>query len=145
GILIYLTQHKSLAIRALVVEDPGAVDVGGDVDKQGAAFAAGNVSSLVEALGGKPAPASQGFAAPPTQQAVGIVFDDSDIGPVGQNFADTGDIARNAGVMHWHNGAHRIVQQLGKMARVKTERARLDIAKQQLGSLTCERKRRGSE
>src|SRR5690625_4341359 len=82
GILIYLTQQKSLAIRALVVEDPGAVDVGGVVDKQGAAFAAGNVFSLVEALGGKPAPASQGFAAPPTQQAVGIVFDDSDIGPV---------------------------------------------------------------
>src|SRR5690625_5474987 len=62
GILIYLTQHKSLAIRALVVEDPGAVDVGGVVDLQGAALAEGTVYSLYEPLGGIQASAILGVA-----------------------------------------------------------------------------------
>ncbi len=135
GVLVHEALEERLAVGALVVEHPRALDVVGVVEHQGAALAADEVLGVVEALRGEAADAAERPAAPPAEQAVGVVLDDRDVGTVLEDLADPVEVAGDAGVVNDHDGPHRVVEQLGEVARVGAEGLGLDVAEEHPGAL----------
>ena len=144
-VLVDLAEEEGPPVGALLVEDARAVDVPRVVEQQRTALAAHEVLGLVEAQAGHPAQAAEGLAGPASEQRVRGVLDDGDVGPVLEHLAYAGDVARDAGVVHEHDGPHGVVEQLGEVLGVDAERARLDVAEQQPGSLPRERERARGE
>ena len=86
-----------------------------------------------------------GSPAPGAEEAVRVVLDQRDVGPVGEHPADALHVAGDAGVVDHHDRAHGVVEQRREVLRVEAERARLDVAEQQPCALPGERERRGRE
>jgi hypothetical protein len=104
----------------------------------------------VEAEGREATERAERLAAPPTEQAVGVVLDQCDVRTLGQRLADARHVARDAGVVHHHHGTdrravHGVGQQLGDVARVQAQGPGLDVAEEQPGPLPHEGERGGGE
>src|SRR5206468_9081665 len=99
GVLVDLPAEEAAAVGTFFADDLGALDVCRIVDQQRAPFAAGEIFGFVKTLGRHASKCSQRPVLVCAEQAMGVVFDDSNSMTPG-DFADRVHLASNARVMN---------------------------------------------
>ena len=144
GILIDLSPEESLAVRALLADNLGALDVLGLVYDDGAALPHRVILGLVEAVAAEVSDSSEGTALVRAHDALGSVLNHDKVVATG-DVDDGVHLAGHAGIVHRHNHARSIGDGRLDLRLVDVHRVRADVDKDELSADRDESRRSARE